>query len=79
MNNKFDAIIVNNHLLINDVRGNMIIDTGSPASFHNENHIFIDCDDHEVPASFMGTTTQYLSDKVGCDIVGLIGMDIISK
>lgn len=79
MNNSFDAIIVNRHLLINDGRGNMLIDTGSPASFHYENHIFIDSDDHEVPTSYMGTTTQYLSEKVGCEVVGLIGMDIISQ
>lgn len=78
-NNVFETIIVNRHLLINDGRGNMLIDTGSPASFHNENHIFIDTDDYEVQTSYMGTTTQYFSDKVGCEIVGLIGMDIISQ
>ena len=79
MNNTFETIIVNRHLLINDGRGNMLIDTGSPASFHVEREIHVGEDTHNVPTSYMGTTTQYLSQKVGCEIVGLIGMDILSQ
>ena len=79
MNNTFETIIVNRHLLINDGRGNMLIDTGSPASFHVESQIHIGEDSHMVPTTYMGTTIQYLSQKVGCEIVGLIGMDILCQ
>lgn len=79
MNNTFETIIVNRHLLINDGRGNMLIDTGSPASFHVESQIHIGDDTHIVPTSYIGTSTQYLSQKEGCEIVGLIGMDILSQ
>lgn len=79
MNSVFNTIIFNRHLLINDERGMILIDTGSPISFHQEQLICIYNDDYAVPASYMGITAAYLSEKVGCEIVGLLGMDIISQ
>ncbi|MBO5085966.1 MAG: hypothetical protein J6B65_01870 [Paludibacteraceae bacterium] len=77
--NVFDTIVFNKHLLIDDGRGAILVDTGSPTSFHESRKFNIGEDEFNVSASCMGVNAKYLTEKVGCDIVGLIGMDIISK
>lgn len=77
MKNVFDTIIINRHLLIDDGRGMMLIDSGSPVSFHKERVINIASETYPVADAYREVTTDYLSKKVGCPIVGLIGMDIM--
>ena len=76
--NKHKTILHNKHLLIETNRGVLLIDTGSPASFHEASCIEINGREHKVSTSYMGLTAQYLSQKIGCQISGLLGMDIIS-
>lgn len=70
------TIVHNKHLLIETTNGLVLIDTGSPASFHEDGCIVINGREHKVPTSYMGITTSYISQKVGCKISGLLGMDI---
>ena len=76
--NKHKTILHNKHLLIETNRGVILIDTGSPASFHVESCIEINGREHRVATSYMGITAQYLSQKIGCQISGLLGMDIMN-
>lgn len=76
----FDTIIFNKHLLIDDGRGAILLDTGSPTSFHANGNIKIGDEVFNVPTSCLEVVNaDYLTKKVGCDIVGLMGMDIIDK
>lgn len=76
--NDHSTILYNKHLLIETDRGILLIDTGSPTSFHDEGCIVINGCEHQVSTSFMGVTTSYIAQKVGCELSGLLGMDIIS-
>ena len=69
--------IINDHIII-DNEQKMILDTGSPLSFHKSGTICIG-KSIAVPTSLPRISENYLSEKVGCDVYGLIGMDIISK
>lgn len=75
----YDTICHNRHILIDNGVGRLLIDTGSPASFHNNGEIDLAGEVFPVPADYMGVNAAYLTDKVGCEIVGLIGMDILSR
>ena len=67
----------NGHIVIGDGEG-VVIDTGSPASFHQSGCIIIGDEPISVPQSYSGVTCEYLSEQIGCEINGLIGMDIIN-
>ena len=69
---------VNSHILINDEQ-NILIDTGSPLSFHQSGQIVLGNETFNVPTSVLGVTSEYLSQKVGKEINGLVGMDILNK
>lgn len=67
----------NGHIVIGDGEG-IVIDTGSPGSFHQSGRIIIGDETISVPQSYLGVTCDYLSEQIGCEIKGLIGMDIIN-
>jgi hypothetical protein len=72
--------IVHGHILVVDDRGSkVLIDTGSPLSFHSEGVIALGGETFNVPTSLMGTGSDYVSDNVGTDVYGLVGMDILGK
>lgn len=73
----FPIKIFNDHIII-DEKQKIILDTGSPLSFHKSGAICIG-ERLEVPISLPGISCNYLSEKIGCDVYGLIGMDIISR
>ena len=68
--------LINDHIVIDNQK--MLIDTGSPISFHPSGVLCIGENRFDVPKSIPGVTQQYLSDKVGCDIDGILGMDVIN-
>ena len=79
-NNQFVSFpikIINDHIII-DNEQKIILDTGSPLSFHKSGTISI-AEKIKVPTSLVGISDTYLSERIGCDVYGLIGMDIISK
>jgi hypothetical protein len=68
----------NGHLIIDDHQ-RILIDTGSPTSFHDTGQIDLCGDSYSVPQSIMNVTSEYLTTEVGCNVHGILGMDIISK
>lgn len=70
--------MVNNHIVTDDEQL-LLIDTGSPLSFHKSGRILLGTEEISVPTSIMGVTDDYLTQKVGCEIHGIIGLDIINQ
>jgi len=66
-------------MLVDNGEGYILIDTGSPASFHSNGHIIIDGIETAVPTSAMGVTPAYLSEKIGAPVKGLLGTDILGR
>ena len=77
-NTEYGIEIVRGHILVNDDRGSkVLIDTGSPFSFHSEGVIALGGETFNVPTSLMGTGSDYVTENVGVDVCGLVGMDIL--
>ena len=76
--NQHKTILYKKHLLIDTNRGIILIDTGSPASFHNDGCIEINGREHNVPTNYMGISSSYISQKIGREVSGLLGMDIVN-
>lgn len=72
------TIVYNKHLILDTSRGLILVDTGSPASFHMDGCLEINDREYNVPANYMGISAAYISSKIGCEISGLLGMDIIN-
>ena len=71
----YKMIVWNRHFLIESNDSIILIDTGSPKSFHQKGKIEIAGLTFSVPNTLMGIDTYYLKEKVGCEVAGLIGMD----
>lgn len=68
------------HLLLKDHRENLVIDTGSPVSFHEDGVIELGDCKMNVQKSFQGIVgPRYLSEKLGIEVKGLLGMDFMEK
>ena len=74
-----ELVTFNKHLLVKDSAGFILLDTGSPSSFHKKGVINVFGRPYNVPADIMHVNASFLTDKVGCDISGLLGMDIIKQ
>ena len=68
----------NDHIIIDNGQS-IVFDTGSPMSFHDSGIIDIGGDSIAVPRSLLGVTSNYLTENIGCELHGLLGMDIITK
>ena len=75
---EYKVQLLNDHLLINDGQG-VIVDTGSPTSFHDSGSLLICGNHYDVPKSIMSVNSDYLSSEIGGEIHGLLGMDIIRE
>lgn len=72
--------IVRGHILMRDGRDTtLLIDTGSPLSFHRDGLTSLGGESFEVPTTLMGVDSAYITDKVGETVDGLVGMDIIGR
>lgn len=71
--------LINDHLVITDNGQNILVDTGSPVSFHPSGSIGFGENVFAVHSSIPGVSTAYLSEKVGYEMHGLLGMDIINR
>ena len=68
------------HLLFTDDNGScVLVDTGSPLSFHSSGEISIGGDTAFVPKSLLNVNADYITDNVGVRVEGLLGMDIIGR
>ena len=70
--------LVHNHILIDDGQ-KLILDTGSPLSFHKYGKISIEENTIAVSQSLPGINSSYLTNNIGCEIHGLLGMDILKQ
>ena len=75
----YKPVVVNKHLLFDNGQGLLLVDTGSPVSLHRDGYIDIMHKRHDVPKSYMTVNPHFLTEKVGVEIAGLLGMDIICK
>lgn len=73
--------IAGGHLLFDDGNGLILIDTGSPKSFHQDGLITIMGKEHSVPTNFplYNIGPEYISQRVGVKVKGLMGMNIMSN
>lgn len=72
--------LVRGHILVTDDRGTtVLLDTGSPLSFHRNDVVALGGETFGVPTSLMGTDCSYVTDNVGIRVDGLIGMDILAE
>ena len=76
---EYNIILSRDHILIEGVDGILLVDTGSPMSFHEKGLLHIGGEEFSVSASLMGVDASYIADKVGERVSGLLGMDIISR
>ena len=75
----FELIFTNGHILFDNGDGLVLVDSGSPASFHETGMMKVGDDSFEVPTSLMGVTSRYVSQNVGSEVRGLLGMDYIGR
>ena len=69
---------VNNHIIIDDGQ-NILVDTGSPVSFHKSGILVLGNTRINVFSSLPMLSTEFLSVNIGCQIDGLLGMDLMNK
>lgn len=79
MSKIYNVNLIKDHIIINYNEQNLLLDTGSPASFHSSGFINLCGEDIAVNTSLTGVSSNYLSSKVGINIDGLLGMDIINR
>ena len=76
---EYNIILSRDHVLIESVAGIVLVDTGSPMSFHENGLIHLGGENFPVPTSLMDVDSSYIAEKVGVHVSGLLGMDIISR
>ena len=69
------------HILIDNGEGWLLVDTGSPISCHEAERIDLDGGQFSVPTSipYYNIDADYLSEKTGERVRGLVGMDILRR
>ena len=75
--NEYDIRLSRGHVLIDGGEGLLLVDTGSPMSFHELGRIRLCGGEYSVPESLPGAGADYVSGKVGERVAGLVGMDIL--
>ena len=76
----FPLIEFNRHFFIENGQGTLVVDTGSPVSFHDEGFLELNGLRTEVAQSFQGKVdTRYIAEHVGKAVSGLLGMDFIGR
>lgn len=76
---EYDIILTNGHILVEGGNGRLLVDTGSPLSFHESGRLVLGGQEFSVPTSLMGTDAEYVSEHVKDRVSGLVGMDIIGR
>lgn len=71
--------LINNHPVLMVNGQNILVDTGSPISIHPSGSIVIGENVFSVRSSVPVVSTNFISEKVGCEIHALLGMDIINR
>ena len=69
----------NNHIFIELDRKKWLIDTGAPSSFGEVHTIELAGKDFSVPEDYMGLSASKLTEYIGVEYQGLIGVDILNN
>ena len=69
---------VNNHIILDNGQ-NILVDMGCPVSFHNSGILVLGETRINVFSSLPMVSAEFLSEKIGCQIDGLIGMDLMNR
>lgn len=69
--------LINSHIII-DGADKILMDTGSPMSSHSSGVLCIGENKYNVQKNLPGISFQYLKENIGCEIDGVLGMDIIN-
>ena len=75
----YNITLQNGHILVAEAAGSLLIDTGSPMSFHSAGRFELGGETFSVPKSLMNVNANYVSEKVGTRVEGLVGMDVIGR
>lgn len=76
---KKEAIVISKkYILTHSTEGYVIVDTGSPSSYHESGQITFGGVNHACSTSMIGVDSRALSAEVGLPVVGLVGMDIMN-
>lgn len=76
---EYDIKLSNGHILIEGGNGRLLVDTGSPLSFHESGRLILGGQEFSVSTSLMGTDAEYVSNNVHERVSGLVGMDLIGR
>ena len=76
---EYEIKLTNGHVLIEGGNGRLLVDTGSPLSFHESGRLILGGQEFSVPISLMGTDAEYVSEHVHDRVSGLVGMDVIGR
>lgn len=74
---EYDIKLSLGHVLIDGGNGRLLVDTGSPLSFHESGRIILCGESFSVPTSLPGADADYVSEKVHDRVGGLVGTDIL--
>ena len=77
--NEYDIKLALGHILVDSGCGWLLVDTGSPLSFHESGRIILCGESFSVPTSLLNADADYVSGKVHERVSGLVGMDIVSR
>ena len=70
---------IKEHLILDADEGLWILDTGSPSSFGSVDKLEINDRTYEIASNYMGFDNEKLSEAIGENVEGLIGVDILNN
>jgi len=76
---EFQLVKDSDHLFVTLAGERWLVDTGSPVSFGNIDHVTILGDDFRIARDYMGMKIEMITDLVRVPCAGLIGVDILNR
>ena len=70
--------VIDGHILIESCGDLLLVDTGSPISFHDDGSMTLCGRTFNVPCSLMNVNADYATRQLGVPVKGFVGMDYIS-
>jgi hypothetical protein len=75
----FDINFFDNHIIIEDGKNIILVDTGAPSTIHFLEQFNFMSETYSVSTDYMGLTVDELSELIGQKITTLLGADILAK
>ena len=74
----FPLLFESGHIFLLSGDDAWLLDTGSPVSFGRNKEIAIHGERFEISSSYMGLNSEVLTDFIGRDTVGILGVDVLN-